>query len=75
LNIFNPNYPASQQIDCQIGDPITAIEETVTAGNSSLQYNQNTDQYTYVWKTNNAWKDTCRTVGHDRRPWWCDCSI
>ena len=62
LNIFNPGYPASQQIDCEIGVPIDSVEETVTAGNSSLQYNQTTGQYTYVWKTDNAWKDTCRQL-------------
>jgi len=62
LNIFNSGYPASQQINCQTGDPIDDVEETVTAGNSSLQYNQNTGQYTYVWKTDKAWKDTCRQL-------------
>jgi len=62
LNIFNPGYPASQQVNCQSGVPISPIEETVTAGNSSLQYNPTTGQYTYVWKTDKAWKDTCRQL-------------
>lgn len=62
LNIFNPGYPASQQVNCQSGAPISPIEETVTAGNSSLQYNQATGQYTYVWKTDKAWEGTCRQL-------------
>ena len=52
LNIFNPGFPASQQIDCQSGVPIAPVEQTVTVGNSSLQYDPVTGQYTYVWKTN-----------------------
>jgi hypothetical protein len=39
-----------------------AIEETVTAGNSSLQYDPKTQTYTYVWKTDKAWAGTCRQL-------------
>jgi len=42
-------------------DPTDAIEQTVTAGASSLQYDPTTDQYTYVWKTNKSWAGTCAT--------------
>ena len=38
------------------------IEETVKAGNSSLSYNATTEQYNYVWKTDQAWKGTCRML-------------
>jgi hypothetical protein len=38
------------------------IEETVSAGNSSLSYDPTTDQYSYVWKTQRAWKGTCRML-------------
>ncbi|HSV64862.1 MAG TPA: PxKF domain-containing protein [Mycobacteriales bacterium] len=62
LNIFNDGYPASQNVTCNTGDPIDPIEQTVTAGGSSLTYNSATDRYTYVWKTDRAWKDTCRTL-------------
>jgi hypothetical protein len=31
------------------------IEQTVTAGGSSLSYDADTDQYVYVWKTDKAW--------------------
>lgn len=36
----------------QSGD---VIEETVTAGGSSLSYDPVADQYVYVWKTDKAW--------------------
>lgn len=36
----------------QTGD---TIEETVTAGGSSLSYDPVADQYVYVWKTDKAW--------------------
>lgn len=61
LDIFAPGYPASTTAICGItaGD---AIEQTVTAGSSSLSYDSTTDQYTYVWKTEKAWAGTCRTL-------------
>jgi N-acetylneuraminic acid mutarotase len=62
LNIFADGFPASQQITCDSSAPIGEIEETVTAGNSSLSYDPATDQYTYVWKTESAWAGTCRQL-------------
>jgi YVTN family beta-propeller protein len=61
LDIFASGYPSSTVIACgaTAGD---AIEQTVTAGSSSLSYDANTDQYTYVWKTEKAWAGTCRTL-------------
>jgi hypothetical protein len=60
LNIFVPGYPASMTVACgSVAED--AIEQTVTAGASSLSYDANTDQYIYVWKTDKAWVDTCRT--------------
>jgi hypothetical protein len=32
------------------------------AGNSSLQCDAGSDQYTYVWKTDKAWAKTCRIL-------------
>ncbi|HVF25234.1 MAG TPA: PxKF domain-containing protein, partial [Anaerolineales bacterium] len=61
LDIFAPGYPSSTVIACgsTAGD---AVEQTVTAGSSSLSYDSSTDQYTYVWKTEKAWAGTCRTL-------------
>jgi hypothetical protein len=62
LNIFTANYPASQQVACNSSDPLDAIEVTVTAGSSNLSYDATTNQYTYVWKTDKAWANTCRQL-------------
>ena len=62
LNIFAPGYPVSQQIACNDSAPVGVIEETATAGNSSLSYDPVSDQYTYGWKTNKAWEGTCRQL-------------
>jgi hypothetical protein len=62
LNIFETGYPVSQQIACGSGSPVSTVEETLTAGNTSLNYESATDQYTYVWKTEKGWKGTCRQL-------------
>jgi hypothetical protein len=62
LNIFAPGYPASSQIACDSNEPGSVIDETVTAGGSSLSYDAATDRYIYVWKTQRAWKGTCRML-------------
>jgi predicted extracellular nuclease len=62
LNILAAGYPTSQQVACADGAPIDTIEETVTAGGSSLSYDAATGQYKYVWKTNKAWAGTCRIL-------------
>ncbi|MCE7986631.1 MAG: hypothetical protein DYG89_36115 [Caldilinea sp. CFX5] len=64
LNIFASGYPASQNISCSSGGSNGSddIEETVTAGSSSLQYDATTQTYTYVWKTDKAWAGSCRQL-------------
>ena len=62
LNIFAAGSPSSVQISCAGGDPISAVEETETAGQSSLSYDSTTDRYKYTWKTENSWKNTCRQL-------------
>lgn len=62
LDIFTVGYPASQNIGCDSSEPIDPIEETVVAGSSSLSYNATTDKYSYVWKTDKAWKNSCRQL-------------
>ena len=61
LDIFFAGYPASAVVTC--GSSVEdAIEQTVTAGASSLSYDAATDQYNYVWKTDKVWANTCRTL-------------
>jgi hypothetical protein len=62
LAIFVSGFPASSAIPCDASEPGTVIEETVNTGNSSLSYNATTAQYNYVWKTDKAWKGTCRML-------------
>ena len=62
LNIFAAGYPASQQIACVGGLPVSSVEETVTAGSSSLTYDATSDRYIYVWKTEKSWRGTCRQL-------------
>lgn len=62
LDIFEVGYPKSQAIACDTTSSLDVLEETVTAGSSSLSYDPSTDQYTYVWKTNKMWANTCRQL-------------
>ena len=62
LGIFAPGSPSSGPIPCNSSDPAVDLEETVTAGGSSLTYNPATDQYIYVWKTEQGWAGTCRQL-------------
>lgn len=62
LAVFNSGYPASQTVQCNTSSPLSAIEETVTAGGSSLSYNASANQYNYVWKTDKTWANTCRRL-------------
>jgi hypothetical protein len=62
LGIFASGYPRSQAIPCDTGAPQGSVEETVTAGSSSLSYDAATDRYTYVWKTEKSWGNSCRTL-------------
>jgi hypothetical protein len=61
LEIFAPGYPRSHEIDCETGSPGTGAE-TMTAGGSSLSYDEETDQYNYVWKTEKEWASSCRQL-------------
>lgn len=55
--------PTSSTIACDSTDPVSEIEETISSpGGSGLSYDALTGQYTYVWKTNKAWKGTCRLL-------------
>jgi uncharacterized repeat protein (TIGR02059 family) len=61
LAIFAAGSPSSQPVACDTSAPLDGIEQTVTAGGSSLTYDAATDTYTYVWKTQKAWTG-CRQL-------------
>jgi Tol biopolymer transport system component len=61
-NIFAPGYPKSQAINCGSSASESTLEQTATAGASSLTYDATTDIYTYVWKTDPSWAGTCRQL-------------
>lgn len=62
LEIFDPGYPKVQRVDCASGAALDEIEQTQTAGSSSLTYSSSTDTYTYVWRTEQAWAGSCRQL-------------
>ena len=62
LNIFEVGYPNSYKINCDTTASLNELEETATAGGSSLNYDATTDQYIYVWKTDKKWAGTCRRL-------------
>ena len=61
MNIMSAGYPTSSTVSCG-STAEDAIEQTLTAGLSSLTYDSNTEQYVYIWKTDKAWTGTCRTL-------------
>ena len=60
--MFYQNYPVSQPIACATGTPTDTITQTVTANTSGLQYDASSNQYTYVWKTDKSWANSCREL-------------
>lgn len=62
LSIFASGYPKSDLIVCDATDPVDGIEEAAPPGGSSLSYDPATDTYTYVWKTQKGWANTCRQL-------------
>jgi hypothetical protein len=60
LGILATGWPRSQPIPCSSTAPVDGVEETLTAGSSSLQWDGL--QYIYVWKTEKVWTGTCRQL-------------
>ncbi|HLS40566.1 MAG TPA: M36 family metallopeptidase [Ornithinicoccus sp.] len=56
--------PASQQVDCETGEPLryAITEPTSSASARGLTYSPGTDRYQYVWKTEADWAGTCREL-------------
>jgi Thrombospondin type 3 repeat len=62
LDVFADGYPKSETIACDSQAEVNGVDQTVNAGASTLQYDAATGIYTYVWKTSDAWEDTCRQL-------------
>jgi hypothetical protein len=66
LNVFakdqSGSYPKSGSIACDSSANADTIEQTVNAGSSSLSYDASTGRYTYVWKTDKKWQNSCRQL-------------
>src|SRR5215216_5820125 len=60
-DIFENAYPSSTRVACPSESPEDVVEETAAAEPSNLKYSGN-GQYTYSWKTEKAWKGTCREL-------------
>ncbi len=59
LAVIEPGSPASGLLDCKTMDASNDLQATQAAGKAGLTYDPASDQYTYVWKTEKAWKG-CR---------------
>ena len=61
MAIFAPGSPSVALIACGT-DPSDALESTAPAGANALSYDAAIDRYTYVWKTQKAWSNSCREL-------------
>jgi hypothetical protein len=61
LNVIAAGYPKSGSVVCDASAPADAVEETVGAA-SPLAYQAGTGVYQYGWKTQAAWKNSCREL-------------
>jgi len=62
MKIFAEDYPRSINITCDSGISDGDEINTLTAGESSLNYDADADQYIYVWKTDESWAGACRRL-------------
>ena len=62
LDIFAAGYPRVTTISCEGNATADPIEETETAGGSTLTYDAASDRYQYVWKTEKSWAGSCRRL-------------
>jgi beta-glucosidase len=58
LGIFAAGYPQSQQISCNAQAATNMISTAATS--SGLAYDAKSNRYTYTWKTDKSWANTCR---------------
>jgi hypothetical protein len=62
LAIFAAGYPQGQSIACGAKALTNNITNTVNVSGSVLTYDKKTNQYTYKWKTDRSWANSCRRL-------------
>jgi hypothetical protein len=62
LDIVATGYPVSQQVACAGGALEDQVEQVASPGASGLQYDAQSDVYTYVWKSEKSWVGKCRQL-------------
>jgi hypothetical protein len=60
MDLFRSGYPVSQQISCSTGAPIGAATPINQVGGLAFEYFPR--GYSFVWKTDPAWANTCRQL-------------
>lgn len=62
MDVLAAGYPQTQTVACDTGAPIGNSTQTTTAGSQGLQYDPDTDIYTYVWKTDRSLSGSCQQL-------------
>ena len=62
LAILAAGSPSVRRVSCDSGAPTDEVEQTVTAGASTLSFDAGSGKYQYVWKTDQSWAGTCQQL-------------
>jgi predicted extracellular nuclease len=62
LSVLAAGYPAMWSISCASGAREGVLAGAESAGGSGLTYDAATDRYTYAWKTEKGWANSCREL-------------
>lgn len=60
--IFAPGFPASVEISCDTGTESGMSLPVIMPGGSGLDYNSDSDTYSFRWRTERSWSGTCRRL-------------
>jgi uncharacterized repeat protein (TIGR03803 family) len=60
LDILAAGSPSVQRVSCETWEPLGGIEAAVAAGSTPLLYAPGKGRYSYRWKTDPSWADSCR---------------
>jgi hypothetical protein len=60
LNIIAPGFPKSEPIACPVNSSEVEDTERASTNPTLLIYIPLTKRYTYLWRTETSWKNTCR---------------